>query len=102
MKLEIVSMLTVSMAHVSKETYDRLLEDGTCNDLALSVYEKAVPQDRDESFGVYIYLDSVAPGEKRLPEDLRALVDFALEHNCGVLCLDGDGPELEGFVLYEW
>ena len=29
MKLEIVSMLTVSTAHVSKETYDRLLKDVT-------------------------------------------------------------------------
>ena len=95
--LEISKMLTVSTAHVKEETLEALSET-LQNDIGLPVYVKGNP-DNGSNFGVYIYLEPA--GLSQISEDLKPLIDIAIENNCNVLCLDGDGPILKGFKTYE-
>lgn len=102
-KLDITKMLTVSTAHIHYETMDKILEDGTKNDLGLAVYKKSAPS--GENYGVFLYLSpGAAYGEtnENMPEELAALIKFARDNGCGILCLDSDGMELEGYPTFEW
>lgn len=98
--LEITKMLTVSTGHVTEETFHALEQDGVTNKIMLPVYSKATP-DGDDSFGLYIYITDDCLDWDNIPEDLKPLIKLAQEQGCGVLCLDSDGQELEGYELYE-
>lgn len=100
-KLEITKMLTVSTAHVLQDTFEALSLDAVRNDILLPVYNK-MTADNGGSFGVYVYLDSDLIDWKRIPKDLAPLIRLAQENNCGVICLDSDGPILDGLSVYNW
>lgn len=98
---EITKMLTVSTAHVTQETYDRLYHDDENNEVMLPVYEKISPNGR-ETFGLYVYLEPAVLDWEKIPMDLKPLVMLAKTNGCGILCLDGDGPEINELPVYNW
>lgn len=99
-KLEITKMLTVSTAHVSKELFENLVLDDACRHICLPVYKKTVPG--FGSVGVYIYIDPGAFEDREVPYGLLPLVKLAQGNGCSVLCLDSDGPVVEGYPVFDW
>lgn len=99
-KLEITKMLTVSSAHVTQETFDRLVMDNENNKIGLPVYTKNI-SNNSENYGLYIYIN---PDINRgiVPSDLMPLIDLAVNNDCDILCLDGDGPELTDYPVFKW
>lgn len=100
-KLDITKMLTVSTAHVTESTFNRLTYDGRANEIKLPVYTKSIPEDED-SFGLYVYLDPNCLKDGKIPEDLMSVIQLAQKNDCGIICLDCDGPEIEELPIYEW
>lgn len=96
---EIVGMLTVSTSHVSQETYRKLEQDGTRNEIGLPVYAKSAPEDGD-CYGLYVYLENIS--WDTVPSDLGHLIKLAQQNGCGILCLDSEGPELENMPKFDW
>lgn len=96
--LDITRCLTISLHHISDETYELLKTEPTTNKFGLSVYRKA-------DFGFWVYvpdeLEEYFDGGKNIPEDLWNCMLLAEEHFCNWLCLDDMGPEVEGLTLYE-
>ena len=66
------------------------------------------PLDYEElKYGWLVWVYSVAEDDgalAMLPPDLAALIQFAADHNCRVVNLDGDGEIIEDFPRYdeEW
>lgn len=102
--LELSTMLTVSTAHIKKETaqlLDEWAKDPNVSPLVCPIYEKA-------EYGWYItgllwencyqLLNNVT-----LPtEELKYLLLFAGDLGCDTLCLDRDGSVIPYFPIYDW
>lgn len=101
MELDIIKTLTISMYHITRKTYEALLNDGARNKIMLPVYVKGMPND-SKGCGLYIYIERFALRGGNIPEDLMFYIDLAVANDCGILCLDIDGPELEDYKIYEW
>lgn len=97
--LDIVKMLTVSVDHVKRETCELLALDGIRNEIMLPVYIKSTANN-GENYGLYIELIPDCIRNGKIPEDLVPLIKLATDNDCKVLCLDADGPEIEGFQIY--
>ena len=100
-KLDIVKMLTVFTGHVREETFEALRLDGIANEIGLAVYGKDTC-DNEACYGLYIYLDKQAVENTNIPEDLKPLIKLAQDNGCEVLCLDSDGMELDGYMVFDW
>ena len=94
--MEITKCLTISTAHVAKETMKELMCDSHTNNFDLIVYEKG-------KYGVWIYIHEEIETElNALPEDLFRCISLAIENDCKWLCLDCDGEKLDSFTVYDW
>lgn len=98
--MEISKMLTICTNHVTDQTLRRLDEAATENNFpCLSIYKK-------EDYGYFIYINKnefrkeCAHGD--MPGDLIAVLSFAIESGCDILCLDSDGEELVYLPHYEY
>lgn len=103
--MEICKMLTLSTAHITKETADKLNHDckpvapedynlhSFCWDLAISCYPK-------NEYGWFLWIDLA--DLETAPEDLRRCINLALDNDCEWLCIDRDGPIEESLPTYEW
>lgn len=100
-ELEISKVLTVSSGHVTENTFEALSLDGLVNEIMLPVYSKSAPGN-GEGFGLYVYIEPKCLEQGKIPEDLMPLIRLAQENDCSILCLDCDGPELEGYPVYDW
>lgn len=98
--LDIAKMLTVSSAHVKEETCELLALDGIRNEIMLPVYIKSTA-DNGEDYGLYIYIVPECLYWEKIPEDLAPLIKLAMDNDCSILCLDYDGPEIEGYKRYD-
>ena len=98
--LEITRMLTVSTAHVTQDTFERLALDGVRNEIGLPVYTKTSVGD-DENYGLYIHISPDINLEV-IPEDLMSVINLALDNGFDMLCLDSDGPQLENLSVFAW
>ena len=108
--LEITKMLTISTGHVTQQTLNMLKREGEENNFCLCVYPK-------DKFGYFIYLTPISrnntPGEnscrmsafldqsKNIPEDLKNVLQFCCDAECGILCLDNDGEQIPYLPWYE-
>ena len=99
--LEITRCLTISTAHISKETEEKLKVESYQNNMCLCVYDRL-------DFGWWINVDDVArevledPSlAEDVPEDLVACLKLAVEHDCQLLCLDCDGLVVDDLPVYE-
>lgn len=100
--LEITHMATISMEHISQATAEAMMVDGMVNKFMVPIYTKSTPNDNGPGFGFYVYLDSQCLKDGDFPEDLAAVIELALDNGCDILCLDSDGPVIEGLPVYEW
>jgi len=95
--MEISKMLTLSTAHITRETAEALgspPSDHTHEWLEwFSYYDKA-------DYGWWIPTNSAEL--KQLPPDLAACIRFAKSNGCDWLCLDCDGPIENCLPTYEW
>jgi len=92
--MEITKMLTVSTAHIMKNTPE-LLNDGI---RGLVIYKK-------DEYGWFIFVPSYDKEYNNLSlimPDLHRLLVFAKDMDCEWLCLDCDGEILEYFQTYKW
>ena len=103
-------MLTVSTAHITKETADFI--DEACKDCMSSpliVYKKAETMNigngdyYTDNYGWFIYCNVCKPG-LNIPKDLMMLMCFTTDSGCDWLCLDRDGEVLDNpyLAVYEW
>lgn len=97
--LNIVKMLTVSTNHVTEKTLQALKSEGICDKMQLSVYVKGTANNGPE-YGLYIDIVPENLNWDSFPRDLSPLIKLAVDNDCSVLCLDCDGPELEGYEIY--
>lgn len=101
--LEIDLVLTLSTAHIDKETSKELDREGS-DTYGLVVYPKG-------KYGWWIYIPEKWEdfrGEmpwdeylKTLPEGLANCINLALENNCRWLCID-QGADTAGLPEYDW
>lgn len=100
--MEITKMLTISTAHIRKETTKFI--DKVCknNDLSrLIIYDKTAHYDGcTEQYGWFIYCN-VDLEDLDVPEDLLKLIKFTKNNNCDWLCLDRDAEIVDGLDFYE-
>lgn len=104
--LEITKMLTLSTAHIRQETADRINEEADSNAMGLTVYPKA---GSGEEYGWFIFLAPEQKEEYRkaanrdgIPRDLYQCIALALDLDCGILCLDCDGPVMPYLTQHAW
>lgn len=98
--MEITRMLTISTAHISKETADLLAGEYPLGsvptwEMSVGIYDK-------DGYGWYIYSSLDEHIHPSMPEDLAACLRLAHKHQCAVLCLDTYGDVVEGFPVYDW
>lgn len=97
--LDIQKMITMSTAHVSEKTAKVL------DIMAINVaYMHGVNVYAKDDVGWFIYCAKNTP-YNNIPEeydDLRKVIEFAHDHDCEVICLDGDYEPIDYLPKYEW
>lgn len=88
--VEICKMMTLSTAHIRKETADYIVN----NELASASSE----------YMDIIYTHPCTPLADDYPEDLLQCLEFARSHGCDFLRLDRDGEIYSdiGLPIFEW
>jgi hypothetical protein len=89
-ELEIDKILTLSTAHISEETNRILTEDP----------DRFVFSVRANEYGYF--LSTAAVGQQTNPEDIQAIMAFAVSHGCSYVNLDRDGSVVPGLKEYDW
>ena len=92
--MEIAKMLTISTAHVTQKTANKIDREEITG---LVIYSK-------DEFGWFIFIpeDLYEEDYDELPKDLKACIQLAMDNDCNWLCLDCDGEELDELEVYEW
>lgn len=92
--MEITKMLTLSTAHITEETANKLNYELNNDVMFIAVYAK-------EDYGWFIYIPEDFE-EIDVPDDLMKLLLFAKDLNCGILCLDRDGEVFDYLEKFDW
>lgn len=92
------TILTISTAHISEETAEKLETEMCSFDMGLVVYA----MDTHEACGWMVMVDSPADGDEEVPEELAALLNFCKENHIDWLRFDRDGEILPGFPVFDW
>jgi len=97
--LEIDKMLTLSTAHITKETADLLEREVTygLNNVDLAIYNKS-------EYGWFVFANDsdYKLEDLKIPKDLLDCCILARKNNCKWLCLDCDGLIVPGLKTYDW
>lgn len=100
--LEISKMLTLSTAHITKETAEKLENRLPHFDSFWSAADHIAVYDKDD-YGWWILVSELNYAElSQLPVDLAACCRLAMRNGCDWLCLDCDGPIEDCLPTYEW
>ena len=98
-KMEITKMLTISTAHISRDTARKLSDRAYCQQMDTAVFEK-------DRYGWWVYCNSVLEddlgGREWVPDDLWRCMELANKNSCEWLCLDSDAQIIEGLPVYDW
>lgn len=92
--MEISKMLTISTAHITKETADLLNVEMKEDNMWLCVYNK-------ENYGWFIHVPDDLE-DLNVPDELMKCLLFAKDIGCDWLCLDCDGEVLPYLHQYNW
>ena len=92
--LEIMKCLTITTAHISEETNERLQTEFLSTRFGIPIYEKG-----DVGYWIYVGGDMFPT---LIPADLMRCIDLAIEHDCQWLCLDRDAEAFEDLPVYDW
>ena len=94
MDLEISKMITLSTAHLSPKTMDKLDDDVS---YIPPVYKK-------DNYGYFVLSNKDVVedflGNEYCPKDLKQCVEFARMHGCDWIMFDGDADEVEELDVY--
>lgn len=99
-------MLTISTAHVSKETADLINEEcESWSDINFpACYTKG-----EYGYLIYVPDDYLVQGEdgieetyESIPDDLHDCILLAMENHCQWLCLDRDGMVVDELSIFNW
>lgn len=103
---EISRMLTISPHHLSQATLDLISQDALRADSPSSTSLASVVCYPKLDYGWFVYPTICVGKEGNLfieiediPNDLRAVFQFMVEHACEVLCIDSDGSECDGLPI---
>lgn len=94
---EISKMLTLSTSHISAATAAQLAKN---DQITVPYYPKS-------DFGWFIYIDrelcqsADKTDAQQIPKDLQALIYYANDLDCEILCLDSDGPIIPYLQKYK-
>lgn len=92
---EISRMLTLSTAHLSEDTAEKLDKNPKTDCLSITCYPKS-------EFGWYVYFDGLPEDAiDHLPDDLKAAIHLAKNLQCGILCFDCDAEVIPHLCNYE-
>lgn len=101
--MDITKMLTISTAHITKETAKFI--DNVCKDNNLSnliVYDETAHYNGcTEQYGWFIYCNADL-SDLNVPKDLLKVMCFARDNDCDWLCLDRDAEIVDSLDKYEW
>ena len=104
--LEISKMLTISMAHVSKETADLIKDE--CNTWCRPEFPACFVKG-EYGYFVHVPEDWLTEDEEgvpicayEVPDDLFYCMDLAYENRCNWLCLDYNGMIVEDLQVFDW
>lgn len=112
--MEIVKMLVLSTAHVSKSTAITMTLQGSMDELDYSVQNEigngldVILYNKGENgWLVPIITDDLKEGESfyhevKAPEDLATVLRFAMEQGCSWVMFDKDGEQIESLPKFEW
>ena len=96
--MEVDKMITISLAHITSETYEWLTEEVEEEDIQIPVVVYAKSE-----YGFFIYIpEDIRTEHDNIPADLLDCVLFADRNDCRWLCLDRDGEISDGLVAYNW
>ena len=94
MDLEISKMITLSTAHLSPDTMDKLDAD----------YSSVPPCFKKDKFGYFVLSNKDVMedcgDDEYFPKDLKQCVEFARLHDCDWIMFDGDADEVEELDVY--
>lgn len=95
--MDISRCLTISMAHISKETEEKLFKECNSNKMQVFVCRKS-------DFGYFIYVPQDLPlrDDRAIPDDLWECMLLAYEKDCEWLCVDCDGEEVKDLPVHDW
>lgn len=95
-KLPIYKYLDISTAHITEET-DEFLRN------QVKEYECGKPIVYQKECGYFIHVsDKFDMDDLEMPDDLRRCLEFAAEHDCYWLVLDGDAEIIDELPIYTW
>ena len=107
--LEITKMLTISTAHISKETAEILDDADASACFPIAVYNKEgygwwiyIPDHYKEIFVPGNYYSDIDIPDSDIPMDLHACIGLAIDNDCQWLCLDRDAAETEKLETFCW
>lgn len=91
--MDISKMLTISIAHITKETDNELQHNP-------DKFEELFYYNADG----WEYMIWISPHTtlEDIPEDLRMCIELARQNDCKWLCLDCDGDEVSELPTYYW
>lgn len=94
---EICQIATISTCHVTPETRERwtniIADDGYVFDTNYVIYDK-------DGFGFFMYITTNKISDDQ-SDDINNLMQFANNINADIICLDSDGPQVNGLACYE-
>ena len=100
-RFEISQMLTLSTAHLSRETREAMSDPDFIDEVAPAIYPKTI---LGTTYGWFVYMARCADQDdedfKTLPEDLTAAIALANKLNCSVICFDADADPVENLTTY--
>ena len=93
--MNITKCLTISTAHITGETAEKLDQNFCMGEIDLAVYDKG-------DYGWWIYIgNDLKDIPDGLPDDLMQCIALAYAYDCEWLCLDQAAEEVY-LPVYEW
>lgn len=94
---EICQLATISTCHITPKTRERwtniIADDGYVFDTNYVIYDK-------DGFGFFMYITNNKISNNQT-DDINDLMRFATDIGVDIICLDSDGPQVNGLTYYE-
>ena len=94
--MNITKCLTISTAHITGETAEKLEQNFCTGEIDLAVYDKG-------DYGWWIYIgNDLKEIPDGIPDDLMQCIGLAYAYDCEWLCLDQAAEVEDGLSVYDW
>lgn len=101
--MKITRCLMISASHISKDTYEKLIDDKYKLD-EMWPWVDTIEDDRGLILSIYDddIKEIIEEDDRSIPDDLWGCMLLAYENNCEMLLLEFCGDEVEGLPVYDW